>query len=115
MVWEILSRAWRYGCDVLGDMYACMGAYKAKLADACVCEMQPVLVFDLGSPVGDVAWSPHAATTFAAATEEGKVLNPPYFRTCTCGSLSDQSLHEAAVWIPLTAMLCLFLLQPACA
>ncbi|KAK9862806.1 hypothetical protein WJX84_010841 [Apatococcus fuscideae] len=34
---------------------------------------QPVLVFDLGSPVGDVAWSPHAATTFAAATEEGKV------------------------------------------
>lgn len=32
-----------------------------------------VMVFDLGTALGDVAWSLHSATTFAAATDEGKV------------------------------------------
>lgn len=33
-----------------------------------------VLVFDLGGPVGDAAWSPTSSTVFAAATESGRVL-----------------------------------------
>ena len=31
------------------------------------------MTFDLGCPVGDVAWAPHSATVFAAAGEDGKV------------------------------------------
>ncbi len=33
----------------------------------------PLLAFDLGAAVGDVAWAPHSATTFAAVTDDGKV------------------------------------------
>lgn len=33
------------------------------------------MTFDLGCPVGDVAWAPHSATVFAAAGEDGKVRN----------------------------------------
>ncbi len=36
--------------------------------------LQPTMTFDLGSPVGDVAWEPGSATTFAAVTEEGRVV-----------------------------------------
>ncbi|CAD7695357.1 unnamed protein product [Ostreobium quekettii] len=32
-----------------------------------------VMAFDLGSPVGDVAWAPYSSTVFAAVTDEGKV------------------------------------------
>ncbi len=32
----------------------------------------PVFTFDLGSPVGDVAWSPYSSTVFAAVTADGK-------------------------------------------
>ena len=32
------------------------------------------MTFDLGSPVGDVAWAPGSATTFGAVTEEGHVV-----------------------------------------
>jgi dynein intermediate chain 1, axonemal len=35
---------------------------------------QAVLVFDLGGPVGDAAWSPMSSTVFAAATESGRVV-----------------------------------------
>jgi dynein intermediate chain 1 len=35
--------------------------------------VQPVLSFDLRSPVGDVAWAPFSSTVFAAVTENGKV------------------------------------------
>lgn len=31
------------------------------------------MTFDLGCPVGDVAWAPFSSTVFAAATEDGKV------------------------------------------
>ena len=34
---------------------------------------QPVMTFDLDSPVGDVAWAPYSATVFAAVTDDGKV------------------------------------------
>ena len=30
--------------------------------------------YDLNSVVGDIAWSPYAATVFSAVTAEGKVL-----------------------------------------
>eukprot|EP00761_Pharyngomonas_kirbyi_P007077 gb/GECH01007086.1/.p1 GENE.gb/GECH01007086.1/~~gb/GECH01007086.1/.p1 ORF type:complete len:636 (+),score=169.87 gb/GECH01007086.1/:1-1908(+) len=33
----------------------------------------PVMTFDLGSAVGDVAWSPYSSTVFAAVTTDGKV------------------------------------------
>jgi dynein intermediate chain 1 len=33
----------------------------------------PLCTFELGSSVGDVAWSPYSSTTFAAVTDNGKV------------------------------------------
>ena len=33
-----------------------------------------IMVFDVGTALGDVAWAPFSATNFAAATDEGKVL-----------------------------------------
>ena len=38
---------------------------------------QAVLTFDLGNAVGDVGWSPHSSTVFAAVTSDGKVLPIP--------------------------------------
>ena len=35
---------------------------------------QSVLTFDLGNAVGDVGWSPHSSTVFAAVTSDGKVM-----------------------------------------
>lgn len=32
-----------------------------------------MLSFDLGAPVGDVAWAPQSSTVFAAATDRGHV------------------------------------------
>ncbi|KAJ3105764.1 cytoplasmic dynein with WD40 domain [Phlyctochytrium planicorne] len=34
----------------------------------------PIMSFDLGSSVGDVAWAPYSSTVFAAATADGKVF-----------------------------------------
>ncbi|KAI9145508.1 WD40-repeat-containing domain protein [Paraphysoderma sedebokerense] len=34
---------------------------------------KPIMVFDLNSPISDVAWAPYSATVFAAVTAEGKV------------------------------------------
>ena len=34
---------------------------------------KPLMTFDLGSSVGDVAWAPYSSTTFAAVTDDGKV------------------------------------------
>ena len=34
--------------------------------------LQPVLSFDLGAPVGDVAWAPFSSTVFAAVTDGGR-------------------------------------------
>ena len=33
----------------------------------------PILTFDLGEAVGDIAWSPFSSTVFAAVTNDGKV------------------------------------------
>jgi dynein intermediate chain 1, axonemal len=33
----------------------------------------PILSFDLGNAVGDVAWAPYSSTVFAAVTSDGKV------------------------------------------
>ena len=33
----------------------------------------PILSFDLGNAVGDIAWSPYSSTVFAAVSSEGKV------------------------------------------
>lgn len=33
---------------------------------------QPMFIFDLNSPVGDVAWAPYSSTVFAAVTIDGK-------------------------------------------
>lgn len=35
--------------------------------------VQPILEWDLGVAVGDVAWAPYSSTTFAAVTVDGKV------------------------------------------
>ncbi|KAL9656610.1 hypothetical protein ABK040_002883 [Willaertia magna] len=35
--------------------------------------IQPLMVFDLGSGVGDVDWAPYSSTVFAAVTEDGRV------------------------------------------
>jgi dynein intermediate chain 1 len=37
----------------------------------------PILSFDLGNAVGDVAWAPYSSTVFAAVTSDGKVVNVP--------------------------------------
>lgn len=34
----------------------------------------PVMTFDLGNAVGDIAWSPYSSTVFAAITDDGKVV-----------------------------------------
>ena len=34
---------------------------------------EPMFSYDLNSVVGDIAWSPYAATVFTAVTAEGKV------------------------------------------
>ena len=34
---------------------------------------KPIMTFDLGSSVGDVAWAPYSSTVFAAVTADGKV------------------------------------------
>lgn len=36
--------------------------------------MQEVLSWELGSPVGDAAWSPFSSTVLAAATDAGRVF-----------------------------------------
>jgi dynein intermediate chain 1, axonemal len=33
----------------------------------------PLMSFDLGNAVGDIAWSPFSSTVFAAVTNDGKV------------------------------------------
>lgn len=38
-----------------------------------VASHDPLMTFDLGDSVGDVAWSPYSATVFAAVTGNGKV------------------------------------------
>ncbi|KAJ1514622.1 cytoplasmic dynein with WD40 domain [Coelomomyces lativittatus] len=35
---------------------------------------KPILIFDFGCPVGDIAWAPYSSTVFAVVTSDGKVV-----------------------------------------
>ncbi len=37
-------------------------------------QSKSLMSFDMGSPVGDIAWSPYSASVFAVATADGKVF-----------------------------------------
>lgn len=50
---------------------SCSADWTVKLWDHNV--SSPVMSFDLGNAVGDVAWAPYSATIFAAVTSDGKV------------------------------------------
>jgi dynein intermediate chain 1 len=50
---------------------SCSADWTVKIWDHSI--PHPVLSFDLGNAVGDVAWSPYSSTVFAAATSDGKV------------------------------------------
>lgn len=50
--------------------------------------VQPILDWDLGVAVGDVAWAPYSSTTFAAVTLDGKVTCRP--GTATEVHITDQ-------------------------
>ena len=34
---------------------------------------RPIVSYDLGNPIGDIAWAPYSSTVFAAVTSEGKL------------------------------------------
>lgn len=58
--------------------------YNSNIFVSCSCDWrikiwedmrsEPLFVFDLGSPVGDVKWAPYSSTVLAACTNEGKVF-----------------------------------------
>lgn len=50
---------------------SCSADWTVKIWDHNV--SHPVLSFDLGNAVGDVAWAPYSSTVFAAVTSDGKV------------------------------------------
>jgi dynein intermediate chain 1 len=50
---------------------SCSADWTVKLWDRDV--NVPVMSFDLGNAVGDVAWSPYSSTVFSAVTADGKV------------------------------------------
>eukprot|EP00620_Florenciella_sp_RCC1587_P016723 CAMPEP_0182556028 /NCGR_PEP_ID=MMETSP1324-20130603/429_1 /TAXON_ID=236786 /ORGANISM="Florenciella sp., Strain RCC1587" /LENGTH=686 /DNA_ID=CAMNT_0024767851 /DNA_START=37 /DNA_END=2097 /DNA_ORIENTATION=+ len=50
---------------------SCSADWTVKLWDHNVAH--PIMSFDLGNAVGDVAWSPYSSTIFAAVTSDGKV------------------------------------------
>jgi dynein intermediate chain 1 len=50
---------------------SCSADWTVKLWDHNIPE--PIMSFDLGNAVGDVAWAPYSSTVFAAVTSDGKV------------------------------------------
>lgn len=38
-------------------------------------KISPILTFDVGGAVGDVAWAPYSSTIFAAASLDGRVCD----------------------------------------
>ncbi|KAH9157643.1 hypothetical protein AeRB84_000516 [Aphanomyces euteiches] len=50
---------------------SCSADWTVKLWDHSVPD--PIMSFDLGNSVGDVAWAPYSSTVFAAVTSDGKV------------------------------------------
>ncbi|CAD5120465.1 DgyrCDS9031 [Dimorphilus gyrociliatus] len=51
----------------------CSADWTVKIWDISHQSDDPILTFDLNSPVGDVAWAPYSSTVFAAVTTDGKV------------------------------------------
>lgn len=51
---------------------SCSGDWRIKIWEDM--RPEPLFIFDLGSCVGDVKWSPYSSTVFAAVTSEGKVF-----------------------------------------
>ena len=43
------------------------------LCNSFLTHRKPLYTYDVGAPVGDVAWAPYCSTTFAAVTTDGKV------------------------------------------
>lgn len=55
------------------SIYAsCSGDWKVKIWEDG--RSEPLFMFDLGSPVGDVKWAPYSSTVFAACTADGKIF-----------------------------------------
>ncbi|CAF3422901.1 unnamed protein product [Rotaria socialis] len=50
---------------------SCSADWSVKIWD--INYQEPLFVYDLGSPVGDVVWAPYSSTVFAACTADGKV------------------------------------------
>ncbi len=50
---------------------SCSADWTVQLWDQSI--PHPILTFDLGNSVGDVAWAPFSSTVFAAVTSDGKV------------------------------------------
>ncbi len=50
---------------------SCSADWTVRLWDQSI--SYPILTFDLGNPVGDIAWAPFSSTVFAAVTSDGKV------------------------------------------
>ncbi|KAH9643649.1 hypothetical protein HF086_006125 [Spodoptera exigua] len=54
------------------SIYAsCSGDWRVKIWEDG--RDEPLFMFELGSPVGDVKWAPYSSTVFAACTADGKV------------------------------------------
>jgi dynein intermediate chain 1 len=50
---------------------SCSADWTVKLWDHG--HKEPIMSFDLGNAVGDVAWAPYSSSVFAASTADGKV------------------------------------------
>ncbi|XP_041984626.1 dynein intermediate chain 2, ciliary [Aricia agestis] len=50
---------------------SCAGDWRVKIWEDG--RDEPLFMFELGSPVGDVKWAPYSSTVFAACTSDGKV------------------------------------------
>ncbi|XP_026461255.1 dynein intermediate chain 2, ciliary [Ctenocephalides felis] len=50
---------------------SCSGDWRIKIWEDV--REDPLFVFDLNSPVGDVKWAPYSSTVFGACTQEGKL------------------------------------------
>uniref|UniRef100_A0A5K3F3G5 WD_REPEATS_REGION domain-containing protein n=1 Tax=Mesocestoides corti TaxID=53468 RepID=A0A5K3F3G5_MESCO len=65
----VYGLAWNYFHD---DIFiTCSADWTVKIWHQD--KKSPVFTFDLGAPVGDVAWSPYSSTVFAAVTTDGNV------------------------------------------
>lgn len=53
----------------------------------------PILSFDLGNAVGDIAWAPYSSTVFAAVTSDGKVRIDSISFEVNCGNKSKKYSH----------------------